>query len=231
VKRSFRLAVLITLALPGLLPGQVGHPPESSPFRDIRTKHSLSLHAAYFGGSGGTVGLIPRDGALAGIRYDIRLGTALEIGVGVASGELERLQIDPNLPPEVRVTGPIQRRMTFWDLNINLLLTGKKSWHRLAPYLSTSLGLAFGGTAPQDTSGFTFNTKFLVSPALGFKLYANERLFFRIEARNVLWRASYPQEFFGFEDDDPVLLIGVDPDSEWTQQPLLIVGLGYAFRY
>ncbi len=229
--RNFRLAVLITLVFPGLLPGQVGHPPESSPFRDIRTKHGLSLHAAYFGGSGGRLGLIPRDGALAGLRYDVRLGTALEVGLGVASGELERLQIDPNLPPEERVTGPIQRRITFGNLNINLLLTGKKSWHRLSPYISGSLGFAFGGTAPQDTSGFTFNTKFVVSPALGVKLYANERLFFRIEARNVLWRASYPLEFFGLEEEDPVLIIAVDPDSEWIQQPLLIVGLGYAFRY
>lgn len=231
MKSSLPLIGLLTLLHAAAVAAQVGHSPESSPFRDIRTKHAFAIQGSHLGGDGGLLGLVPRNGDIIGARYDIRMGAAAELGFGVARGNLERLVIDPNLPPDLRTTGPVERPMTFWHFNFNFLLTGKKSWHRLAPYLGTSLGLAFGGTVPEDTSGFEFTTKFFVSPALGVKWYPTERFFLRLESRLFLWKASYPTSFFGDADTDPVLRTAIDPESEWTQQPLFTVGLGYAFRY
>ncbi len=116
----------------------------------------------------------------------------------------------------------------------NLVLTGRKTWRGLAPYIGFGMGMAFGGAVPEDSSGFTFKSNFHIDPTVGVQIHPSPRLHFRIEGRGILWKLKYPTTFF----DDPVNAPGTDPllnelletDSDWTFHPTLLFGIGYTLR-
>ena len=129
---------------------QVGHPPQSSPYRDIRKGHTITAIGGYFGGDGGTLGIGPHDGPLYGGRYDIRTGGTIQLGLGVIYGDLERFIVNPNVPEAERRTGPVKQSVTFAEVALQFNLTGGKTWHRLAPFVGASGGLAISSNTPAD---------------------------------------------------------------------------------
>ena len=101
-------AVLVALLFLSTAPAaaQVGHPPGRSPYRDIPKGHTVTPFVAQFGGSGGRFGIAPHDGPVFGVRYDIRTSYALQLGIGVGRGTLERLVVDPFVAVAERVKRP-----------------------------------------------------------------------------------------------------------------------------
>ncbi|MEO8090560.1 MAG: hypothetical protein ABI703_09710, partial [Gemmatimonadales bacterium] len=89
------MTVLAALWGPTLALAQVGHSPSGSPFRDIRKGHTLTAIGGYFGGSGGQFNIGPHKGEVFGGRYDIRTGSTLQLGIGVARGNLDRFIVNP----------------------------------------------------------------------------------------------------------------------------------------
>src|SRR5215211_1446108 len=88
---AFRLRVTIVLSVASALivnslVAQVGHPPRSSPYRDIRKGHTFTALGGYFSGDGGQFGIGPHDGVVYGVRYDIRTGGTIQLGVGITHG-------------------------------------------------------------------------------------------------------------------------------------------------
>src|SRR6476661_7534513 len=81
-RRMLLLSALLALEVPTMA-AQVGHPPRSSPYRDIRKGHSITLLGSYFSGDGGEFNIGPHDGGVFGLRYDIRTGGTIQLGVGV----------------------------------------------------------------------------------------------------------------------------------------------------
>src|SRR5688572_6352839 len=97
-------ALLCLVALsPTAAVAQVGHPPGRSPYREIPKGHSVTGFGALFGGTGGRFGIAPHDGTLFGIRYDIRTGSTIQFGLGLARGTMERLIVDPFVVLEDRI--------------------------------------------------------------------------------------------------------------------------------
>lgn len=234
--RAAALAVSL-LVLPAALTAQVGHRPESSPYRDLKARRVLSIGAGYVAGSKGSAGVGPADGPLAGIRLDLHLSGPAEFTLGFSGARLERLAIDPRRGVDDRVIETSQQTVLLVDAGFNLLFTGEKTWHRLLPYFGVTLGIAQGGSVPAaDTlSTFRFSTQFHVGPQFGWRWYPSDRISFRVEAKDVLWRLKYPEIFFSDPElapSDPPLL---DPDtqgkSQWTHHPAITVTLGYAIRF
>lgn len=229
--------VAAVLLVPDAVRAQVGHWPESSPYHDLRAKQILSLSAGYLRGGAGAAGVGPTDGLLGGVRFDIHLGGPVAANLGVSYAYLDRLLIDPRQAPDTRVLGNAMQSLLIAEAGVNLVLTGPKTWHKLAPYVGVSLGLALGGDVPEDTlSGFTFSTKFQLGPQIGVRWYATDRVSLRIEARDILWRLSYPQVFFGtgtLSDPGPTPVLDplVHGEAEWTHHPTVFLGLGYAIRF
>ncbi len=220
---------------PGTASAQVGHAPESSPYRDLRAKHILSFTGTYVFGDAGKAGVGPTDGRLGGVRYDLYMSGAAAIGFGFSLGNFDRLLIDPAEPPDTRTLGSATQSVTMVDLGVNLVLTGAKTWHRLAPYVGFSLGLVFGGEVPEDSlSGFDFSTKFQLSPQAGVRWYVTDRLSIRLEGRDILWRLSYPESFFRLPANDPISPPVLNPltnkTTDWTHNLTLLLSLGYAVR-
>ena len=223
---SAALAVIASSAA-----AQVGHPPRSSPYHDIRKGHTFTVLGGYFGGDGGSLDIGPHGGAVYGVRYDIRTGGTIQLGLGIAHGSLDRFLVDPFVPEATRKTGPVKQSVNFADITVQFNLTGGKSWHRLAPFVSGSAGLAMAGDTPADTSGFDFGRKFYIAPAVGARVFLSDRLHLRAEARATFWKLNYPVTFQReptAEVPTPVIAPG-GKLSEWTTSSWLQVGLGYSF--
>lgn len=225
-------ALLLSPAVAG---AQVGHPPSDTPFRDIRKGHTLTATGGYFGGSGGQFHIGPHNGTVFGGRYDIRTGSTIQVGIGIATGNLDRFIVDPFVRLANRTTGPVKQSVTFADLALQFNVTGGKSWNRIAPFIGAAAGLAFAGDTPADTSTFDFGRKFYLAPSVGLRFFITDRLHLRGEARAVFWKLNYPTTFQAepVEEpgtpENPNAVIPGDNLSEWDASPWLQVGLGYSF--
>jgi hypothetical protein len=210
---------------------QVGHPPGKSPYRDIHRGHTITAIGGYIGGSGGRFGIGPHDGAVFGLRYDIRTSSAIQMGLQLARADLDRLIVDPFAALESRVTGPVKQTVTFAELDLQFNVTGGKTWHRLAPFVGAGGGLTFASGTPADTSDFNFGKKIYFAPHAGFRLFVTPRLHLRAEARVTFWKLKYPATFEREPPDHPGTP-AVIPDGrvqEWTTASWLQAGLGYSF--
>ena len=214
---------------------QVGHPPDASPYRDIRKGHSFTATGGYLTGDGGDLNIGPHHGAVFGARYDIRTSRTIQFGLGLAHGSLERFIVNPFVTLANRRSGPVSPSVTFAELNLQFNLTGNKSWRRIAPFVSASAGLAFASGTPADTSRYEFGNKFYIAPGVGFRFFLGERIHLRGDARLTFWKLNYPTTF----QQEPVEEPGTPPNSnavivgnnlsEWTATPWFQAGLGYSF--
>jgi hypothetical protein len=236
-RRGTLAAALALCTLPTLsavADAQVGFRPESSPYRPLPEKYQVSVTGGYSWGSGGKVGVGPANGPVVGGRFDLRLAGPGYVNVAANLGTFDRLLIDPRLPPDERNVGTATQSVVMIDAGLNLAFTGQKSWRGVVPYLGTSLGMAFGGSVPEDSlSGFEFGAKFMVTPLAGLRLHPTRRLSVRVEARDAIWKLSYPQTFFDPPTEDPDVPPVLDPafnkESEWTHNFMLFVSLGWSF--
>jgi len=235
LKRAMAAALTaqVMLGVSHDLSAQVGHPPESSPYRDLRAKRVLSMTAGYLSGSSGTAQVGPGSGPFAGARFDIHLGGPAAAAFGLAFASLDRTIINPTVAPEERVLGTASQSVMLADAGIDLLLTGEKSWHRMIPYVGASLGLALGGAVTADSSsGFKFATQFKTGPHVGLWMHSSDRITFRVEARDVIWRLKYPSGFFAnpaqAPDTDPVLDSNTMKDTQWVHHLMLTFAVGFS---
>ncbi|HEV2086174.1 MAG TPA: hypothetical protein VGR09_13940 [Gemmatimonadales bacterium] len=210
---------------------QVGHPPRSSPYRDIRKGHTFTVLGGYFSGDGGQFNIGPHDGAVFGVRYDVRTGGTIQLGLGVAHGNLKRFIVDPFVPLASRKTGPVRQSVTFADVTIQFNLTGGKSWHRIAPFVAAGAGLALAGGTPADTSAYDFGRKFYFTPGAGVRVFLSDRIHLRAEAKATFWKLNYPATFESAPVAEPTTpaVITDGKLTEWTSSSWLQIGLGYSF--
>jgi hypothetical protein len=195
----------------------------------MRSKYLFSITGAYSWGSGGKVSAGPADGPILGTRFDLHLAGPGSIQAGVNWGSLNKILIDPNAEEGSRSIGPVRQSVYMLDAGLILTLTGQKTWHGFAPYFGASLGLAFAGTVEGDTlSTFDFGTRFIFGPQLGLRWHPVPRVFLRLEGRDMLWKLSYPEEFF--DGDSPVLDPLLNKNTDWTHNPMLLVSVGIALK-
>ncbi len=235
--RALWVALAVVLLSASAAAAQVGHTPGKSPYHDIYKGHAFTATYGHLGGGGGDFGIAPHSGDSYGFRYDIRAGAPVQLGLGFSHASLERLIVNPFVVLANRVSGPVKQTVNFVEANIQLNLTGGKTWHHLAPFVGASVGIAIAGNTPADTSGFKFGKKIYLAPAAGARIFITSRLHIRAEARATFWKIKYPASFQQEPVDEP----GIPPDnsnavippggkgSEWTATSWLQVGLGYSF--
>jgi hypothetical protein len=229
---TFAAALVTLLALlPESASAQVGHPPNRSPYHDIPKGHTVTGFAGLFGGTGGRFAIAPHDGPVFGLRYDIRTASALQMGLVLGRGNLERMIVDPFVEVENRVSGPVDQTVSFVELDLQLNLTGGKTWHRLAPFVGAGGGLTLPSGTAADTSGFELGKKIYLVPHAGFRFFLTDRLHLRTEARVIFWKLNYPTSFTQESTVDPDSPPVIDDGrvSEWTTSSWLQAGLGFSF--
>ena len=207
---------------------QVGHLPENSPYKDMRIKQALVFYGGVMSGGEGNAGVGPTNGPVGGVRWEIAVGAPSILFLGLSMANLERPLVNPDDPPDTRFLDSANQRIVMVDAGLNFVLTGRKTWRGLAPYMGVGFGMAFGGPVPEDLSGYTFKTKFHIDPTIGIRFHPSPRFHFRIEGRAVFWRLNYPQQFF--DGTDPLLNDLIQTNTNWTVHPTLLFGIGYTLR-
>jgi hypothetical protein len=130
-----------------------------------------------------------------------------------------------------RKTGPHPSNIGAAEIALQLKLTGGKSWHRLAPYVGTGLGVAFDIDSPGDTtrSGYTFGTKFTIDLMGGLRWYPTRHLMLNADGRLLWWRLKYPVSFHSLAPDGSRVLPLYKDVTDWTLHPWVSLGIGWNF--
>jgi len=237
--RSLRCALpLLLLAAP--LRAQVGHAPDQSPYREIPHGLSLTPLVGDVGGNGGRIGVGPHNGQSYGLRFDYRISAPVQLGLTLGRAELERLVVSADDSVATRVKGPVDQNLTLVEATLQLNLTGRKTWHRLAPFIAGSVGWTHGSDlprgAPADSSGYNFGSKFYLVPAIGTRLFVTNGLFLRLEARQLFWKLKYPLSYTqepaaepSSDPDQPNAVLKNGKRDQWSGGRELRAGLGFAF--
>jgi len=229
--RAATLAWLGCAATAGALSAQVGYDPAHSPYRDIPGGGVAVVSAGYLGGSRGSVGVGLSNGATGGLRYEVSFG-AVGASLGLAYGLTTRFVwiVDPTQAVPARRIGPVDNRVLLADAGLQLVLTGRKTWHGFAPFVGAAIGLAASSGVPRDTSGYDFGTKITLAPNVGLRWYPARAISVRGDFRLVLWKLSYPLLYKvpNNIDGTSVLPSGAAL-SEWTAHPWGTIGVGWTF--
>jgi hypothetical protein len=157
------------------------------------------------------------------------------MGVGVSHARLNRFIVNPFVRLANRRSGPVNQSVTFAEVDLQLNLSGGKTWHRIAPFVAAAGGLAFSSSTPADTSQYDFGNKFYLAPSIGTRVFLSERLHLRLEARATFWKLNYPTTFQQEPVEEPGTqqnpnaVIRGDNLSEWTISSWLQAGIGYSF--
>jgi len=160
------------------------------------------------------------------------LGGAAEVLLGLGYARLDKYLVDPTVPEASRLIGPFEDNVVFMEVGASLLLTGRKSWHGLVPYVGAMGGVVFE-TDLGTPSALTFGTRVSLAPHIGLKWYPVQAIAFKVEARDIIWRIKYPEVWFVSQAPGilPVLRTDVDKPAEWLHHPTLMVSLGYTFTF
>lgn len=227
-------AIFLSVGPTVRLSAQVGYPPGRSPFRDFRHGGAAVLGFGYLGGSRGSVGVGLSNGPVWNLRYELSLGGATAASFSLAYARTSQYVVDPTKDSLSRRTGPFDTHAVLADLGLQLVLTGGKTWHGVAPYLGGSLGMVASGGSPPDSSGYKFGTKVTLAPLAGVRWYFTPRFGVRTEFRAVYWRLRYPLSYkvpfpAGCTTDCQRVLPLTASQTEWTVHPWITASLGWTF--
>jgi hypothetical protein len=226
VKVAILGVLAVTIAAP--LAAQVGNPPSESPYRDVRNKQELTAFGGWFAGNEGAAGVGPQAGPAVGVLYEMRIGGPVNLMARLTGVATERTVIDPTKPAATRVLGTERFPMVMAEAGFSLLVTGRKSWHRLIPVVNGGIGVASDLGREIDQGGFHVGTPFALSIGTGVRYVPSTRWQLRVDLTDHLFKLNYPTTYFTppSTTEDPVL---TGSRSEWAHNATLTLGVSYLF--
>lgn len=233
VRMTFAIAVLLAVEPPHRLAAQVGHDPASSPYHDLLLRPGPVVFVGRLSNDRGRAGPGFSNALTIGTRYEIPAGRSLVLLFSAAYMKGDRFIIDPaaDSTSPLRRTGPYDSNVLLTDFGIQLRLTGGKTWHGIAPYIGTALGLAFDLDSPGDTtgSGYHFGSRLTLSGGTGVRWYPSRRMVVNADVRGQMWRLRYPVSFHTPAGDGSRVVPLEQPLTDWTLHPWISLGVGWTF--
>ena len=219
------LLVALAMLAATHLEAQVGVPPERSPFRDIENRMDVSLVSGAFIGGGDPVGVAPKSGTYVGARYEFSMGLIGATGrLGLAP--TKRAILDPTAPEGSRITGEVNSSLVLLDAGFTIGLTGRRTFHNLAPYFGVGLGFATD-LELADAHGYDLGPRFMFTLGAGMKWLFGSTWQVRLDATDHIFRVSYPSSYFLSDPGEMPVRIG--DESVSTHNLIVTVGLSYRF--
>lgn len=226
--KAFQFAALALLvASPLLAQVEVGHDPGSSPYKDLQYRQELTPYGGYSRARIDPAAVLPQSATIAGLHYELYLGGPVSLISDLSGMFSDRTVIDPTKPATSRVLGTETAPVYGLDLGFALGLTGRKSWHNLAPQVSAAVGV-LTSKAADDTTGFKFGTPFAFTFGAGVKYVPGGRVQLRADVRERLFRQKYPDAYYRTASDNTAVLTDA-PRSYWTNHAVLTFGVSYLF--
>ena len=218
--------VAVLAAVPAV--AQVGHDPESSPYRDLEHKHEITWLFGYLRARHDPAAVAPRSAAMAGVRYELNLAGPLALSADAVRSFSERTVLDPSAPSATREVGKQRTPVYAADVALALNVTGRKSWHDIVPQVRAGLGVVTS-RAKDDSSGFSFGTPFAFTFGGGLKFVPGGRLQLRADVTDRVFKLSYPDSYYRKASDNTSVLTDPTPRSFYTHHTALTVGVSYLF--
>ena len=118
----------------------------------------------------------------------------------------DRTVIDPTKPAASRLVGTETAPVYALDLGFALGLTGRKSWHNLAPQVRAGVGVVTSQAA-DDTTGLKFGTPFAFSFGAGVKfVHRGAECSCAPTWRERLFKQKYPDAYYRTASDNTAVL-------------------------
>lgn len=233
VGKCVALGLVLSIVPSVHLSAQVGHDPAHSPFRDVQHGAGPVFFAGHLSGDRGRADAGPSNALGLGVRYELPMGRAMLAQFTGALLKGDRFIRNPTLDDTAAAkrVGPVDTDILLTEFALQLRLTGGKTWHGVAPYFGTGLGLAFDLNSPGDTTGsrYRFGTRFTVSLATGARWHLSRKATVVLDARALMWRLHYPNSFQATAPDGSRVINLLDPLNEWTVHPWVSLGVGWNF--
>lgn len=181
--------------------------------------------------SAGRFGFGPSSAVLLGGRWGIHLSGPLgfEAVADVLSGT--RDVVDPRRGDDVVKVGEADVLTGSVEGRLTLTMTGDRTWHGLAPYVSLGGGMIFdlGGDEPADEillpeDRFDFGSSFLGTAGVGSRFHLTDRFVLRGAGTFSLYKIDTPP---GYSDAE--LGFQAVEEGEWVSGLALSLSLGYRF--
>jgi len=174
-----------------------------SPYRFVEKSQTGGIWAGYLATDRGEVGFGPEAGPILGGRYSIRLSGAFTVEADAGYFSSTRTVLDTAIVEDgFRKVGEADFHALLLNGSLRFNLTGPRTWHRLQPYA------LFGAGAMVDLTGtsnldemlpvdvrYDFGTSFAGQFGGGVEWFPSQRLTFRFDVRDVLWKINTPTAF------------------------------------
>ncbi len=217
------LAVVATSAS-----AQVGHLPQTSPYRDLETNQEFTFFGGHYSAGGDVLDVTPHGGPMFGIRYEKHLGGPAFLMARWSHVNSERNAIDPTKIGAAAQLGRKNVSLNLYDLNLALNLTGQKSFHHIVPIVNVGVGIASCScTIAPDP--YKFGTPFAFSFGGGLRYVPGGRFQLRWDWNDYLYQLKYPTEYYSNTTGTGPAAPSKQARSFWKNNRALTLGASVLF--
>ena len=230
--RKLEAGLACLLALTAPTPGDASAQGISSPYEFIQGTHTGALIVGTIGAARGELGIGPGGGTLVAARYGIELRGPLAMDVHGLFVSTDRTVFDPVAETGLVEVGPARTLLVGLEARLRFTVTGRRTWHRTAPYVVLGAGLAGDLAGPPSIEAeivpeahFNFGPSVLGVTGAGIRVIATDRIEFRGEANYRIWKLGTPA---AFRDLETVLGAPVS-EEEWLGPFAFALEMSYRF--
>lgn len=220
---------LVSAAATAGAQGSVGYTPGTSPYVDMPYNQEWTLLVGNFHAHRDPANVGPQSGTLVGLHYEWRASGPLYLLSEIAGMSSDRRLINPLKAGAARELGTVSRPLYTWDAGLGLGLTGGKTWHHLAPEVSTGVGLISDFRTAADSGGFRFGTRFAFNMGAGLKIVPGGRWQIRGDVKDRMYTLAYPEPYFVAPTGGTAVVPSTQAKSFWQHNPTLSLGLSWLF--
>ncbi len=207
---------------------QVGHLPESSPYRDLETSQEFTFFGGHYKAGKDPIGIAPGDGPMYGIRYQIHVGGPAFLVARWSHINTERFAINPTKIGTARQLGKQNVSVNLYDIDLALNLTGEKSFHHIVPVVNFGAGIATCGCAV-ESDPYTFGTPFAFSFGGGLRYVPGGRFQLTFDWNDYLYQTKYPTAYYVIPTGGTAAVTGGQARSFWKSNRALTLGASLLF--
>ncbi|TVP58740.1 MAG: hypothetical protein EA351_03080 [Gemmatimonadales bacterium] len=202
-----------------------------SPYEFIDGSQEYGLTVGMASTQRGQLDLGPGGGTVFGARFGLQISGPLGLEANTFLLPTDRFVRVPGEESGIEDLGVADALIAGIDARIRFSLTGNRTWHSLAPYLTAGGGVAFDFAGRSELEAeipesvrFSFGPSFLGILGTGVRWLPTDRLTVRGEIAVNYWKNGTPEAFLQRGDEaigQPV------PEQEWTPVQILTIGLSY----
>jgi hypothetical protein len=219
-----RLVITLLLAAQ-TVQAQVGYQPDASPYRDKDFNRDWTLFMGQYTAEPDPVGVAPKAGPMAGVRWQMYLTGPLYFAVRLAGASVERTEIDPTKPLATRVVQKEQVPILLADAALEMSLTGHRTWHGLSPLINAGVGFAADVRGRTDVGDYRFGIPFTMTFGTTMTWSPNDTWGLRLDWSNYVYRISYPGSYYVKSTQDPAPRTTGQANSFWRRNHALMLGV------